>query len=250
MERNALMHDPRIELIENFDKYRIGTEDTFAFKCRSCGKCCKNRDDILLTPRDVYNLATALCLTPVQVIEECCEVYIGETSRMPVVKLKPQGRNRTCPLLVGNRCSVHRLKPSVCALFPLGRVVAFEDAPPDMGLGNPREIQYIFTNATCGSQKKKQTVRAWLEGFNIPLEDSFFIRWNETISKLTAITRQFENTAIITENSMKMVWGAIYSALYLDYDTGNDFIPQFEANTANLLNTLAMLEEATRKETK
>jgi len=31
--------DQRHELIENLDKYRIGIDDLFTFKCRSCGKC-------------------------------------------------------------------------------------------------------------------------------------------------------------------------------------------------------------------
>jgi len=30
--------DQRREIIENFDRYHIGIDDTFAFKCRSCGK--------------------------------------------------------------------------------------------------------------------------------------------------------------------------------------------------------------------
>jgi len=38
-----MQKDQRNELIENFNKYRIGLDDTFSFKCRSCGRCCKNR---------------------------------------------------------------------------------------------------------------------------------------------------------------------------------------------------------------
>ena len=59
--------DQRHELIENLDKYRIGIDDVFAFKCRSCGNCCRNREDIMLNSRDVYNLATALETTNKQV---------------------------------------------------------------------------------------------------------------------------------------------------------------------------------------
>lgn len=64
------MKNYRQELVENFEQYRIGLDDTFAFKCRECGKCCKEREDILLNSRDVYNIATALNLTHEQVIEK------------------------------------------------------------------------------------------------------------------------------------------------------------------------------------
>jgi len=111
------MSDQRYEIIKNFEKYSIGLDDVFAFKCRSCGKCCRNREDIMLTSRDVYNIATALNLTHEQVIEKYCEVYIGRDSRIPIVRLMPKGVNNVCPLLAGNRCSVHSLKPAVCAIY-------------------------------------------------------------------------------------------------------------------------------------
>jgi len=236
------MSDQRYEIIENFEKYSIGLDDVFAFKCRSCGKCCRNREDILLNSRDVYNIATALKLTHEQVISKYGEVYIGRDSRIPIVRLLPKGTNKVCPLLAGNRCSVHSLKPAVCALFPIGRVVASEEAPVDMGLGSPNEINYIFNCATCGSRKKKQTVRAWLDGFSIPIDDHFFIRWNEAVFRLMATVRQYEGKEGITGRAMEMMWGGIFSALYTDYDVGKDFFPQFEANVAKILGVFEKLE--------
>ena len=236
------MSDQRYEIIENFEKYSIGLDDVFAFKCRSCGKCCRNREDIMLTSRDVYNIATALNLTHEQVIEKYCEVYIGRDSRIPIVRLMPRGVNNVCPLLVGNRCSVHSLKPAVCAMFPIGRVIASEDAPTHMGLGNnPNEIQYIFNGATCGSRRKKQTVRAWLDNFGIPVNDHFFIKWNATIFKLIAALSQYEGKDGITDRAMEMMWGGIFSALYINYDTSKEFYPQFETNGANILSVFENL---------
>ena len=238
--------DHRHELIENLDQYRIGLDDTFAFKCRSCGKCCKNREDILLNARDIYNIATALGLTPKQVIEKYCETYIGRDSRLPIVRLKPKGANHTCPLLVGDRCSVHAidpaLKPTVCALFPIGRVMASEAAPEDMSLGIPNEIQYILSPAPCASAKKKQSVRIWLDMFGIPVEDKFFIMWNKTAFELMAALQKFEEKPDVTPKTLDMLWGGIYMALYADYNTKQDFEPQFEANVTKILKVFAGLE--------
>jgi len=235
--------DQRHEIVENFAQYRIGIDDVFAFKCRECGKCCRNREDTLLNSRDVYNIATALKLTHEQVIENYCEVYIGSESRIPVVRLLPKGQNRRCPLLNGDKCSVHSLKPVVCAAFPIGRVVASESAPKDMELGNPFEIQYIFNGATCGSAKRKQTVRSWLEMFDIPINDQFFLKWNETLFKLVAAVKQHEGKGYATEKAMDMMWSGIFSALYVDYDTGHKFYPQFENNVEKILRIFSELEK-------
>jgi len=240
--------DQRYELVENLDKYRIGIDEVFAFKCRECGKCCRGREDILLNTRDVYNLATALDMTHKQVIEKYCEVYIGQDSRIPITRLKPKGPNRNCPLLKGDRCIVHAknpaLKPTVCAAFPIGRVVASEHAPEDMGFGNPYEVQYIFNGATCGSAKRKQTVRTWLENFNIPINDDFFLKWNEALFKIVTTIQRYDGKDGVTDNAMDMLWSAIFQSLYTDYDTSVEFIQQFENNISKLLGVFDKLGKA------
>lgn len=41
------------EIVDNFDSLKIGVDEPFRFHCTMCGKCCINREDILLTPRDI-----------------------------------------------------------------------------------------------------------------------------------------------------------------------------------------------------
>ena len=108
--------DPRLrEIVEQYDRYKIGLDDSFRFHCTMCGKCCVNREDILLTPKDLFNIAKELGLTPVEVLEQYCETYIGDTSRIPLIRLKPRGEIKRCPLLKDHKCSVHKCKPVVCA---------------------------------------------------------------------------------------------------------------------------------------
>ena len=235
------MDEQRQELIENFNHYHIGLDDTFAFKCRSCGKCCKNRDDILLNSRDVYNIATALDLTHEQVIKRYSDVYIGGSSRLPVVRLKPKGVKNVCPLLANKRCSVHSLKPTVCALFPLGRVMTAEGTPKEMGLSAPGKIAYILNPANCGSARRKQTVLNWLERFDISIDDAFFIEWNKTIFELTSAIQKYEGKDAVTDKAMGMMWDGIFMALYIDYDTQKEFYPQFEVNATKILSIFSEL---------
>ena len=79
---------------EEMEQYLLDLDSEFRFKCRRCGKCCKNQDTILFNARDIYNIAKKIGKTPKQVIEECAEVYIGDSSRIPVVHMVPVGQQQ------------------------------------------------------------------------------------------------------------------------------------------------------------
>lgn len=139
---------------DELEQHLMGLDSTFRFKCRRCGKCCKNQDTIIFTPRDIYNIAHKFGKTMEQVIEETSEVYPGRDSRMPIVHMVPRGPKNACPLLVDGRCSVHDCKPTVCALFPLGRVVWFDRTLPlEQQLDNI-QVRYIVND-----KKSKRTHR-------------------------------------------------------------------------------------------
>jgi hypothetical protein len=187
------------------------------------------------------------------------------------------------------------MKPMVCALFPLGRVVMTENARglmekeaednetdeeardnemmeeiedeemtektvktetaektettekikeiSKMGLYRPNEIQYVLNPIFCASRKRKQTVRTWLEMFDIPIEDEFFLKWNQTIFKLIEAVQKYEGKEGVTDKALNMLWEAIFMALYMAYDTQQEFYPQFEDNAAKILGVFAELEQ-------
>ena len=78
---------------------------------------------ILFNTRDIFNIAHKFQMTMEAVINEYAETYIGSASKIPVVHMVPRGQNAVCPFLKDGLCSIHDCKPTVCALFPLGRVV-------------------------------------------------------------------------------------------------------------------------------
>lgn len=224
--------DQRIkEIIDNFEKMLIGVDEPFKFRCTMCGKCCIHRDDILLNPKDVYNMSKELGMSPQEMIEQYCEIYIGDDSRMPIVRLKPRGTVQRCPLLKDRKCMVHKAKPAVCAMYPIGRCLKAGEA--DLKNITEDDILYIFQNPRCGDDKETHTVREWLESFGIPLEDEFFIRWQKVAIELCSIFRKAEKK--LKPETMVMVWSAAFAALYLRYKTENDFMPQFEENAGKLL---------------
>jgi Fe-S-cluster containining protein len=230
------MDQLRQNLAENLDQYRLGPDEKFQFKCRSCGKCCKNRNDIMLTTRDLYNIARKLGTTIEAVMDTYCESYIGDTSRIPIVRLRPVGKTNSCPLLNGERCLVHDSKPAVCALYPLGRVYA-PNKEGTTGFHSDTGVIYIMQPVECGSRNRNNTVKSWLEKFGIPVEDEFFILWNETVVFLAELFR-----GLYEKNTPSYVldasWGITFGALYAAYDTGVDVLPQFRENTAKLRQVL------------
>lgn len=45
------------ELKEQLGYIEIGLNDTFTFHCTQCGKCCIHQEDILLSPKALFNIA-------------------------------------------------------------------------------------------------------------------------------------------------------------------------------------------------
>lgn len=52
------------ELKEQLGYEEIGLDDIFVFHCTQCGKCCIHREDILLSPKDLFHIAKKLKITP------------------------------------------------------------------------------------------------------------------------------------------------------------------------------------------
>lgn len=226
--------DERLKnIVDNFDKIKIGVDEPFPFHCTMCGKCCINREDILLTPRGIFNMSKELEITPTELFEKYCEAYIGGDSKMPIIRLKPRGSVKRCPLLKNRKCSVHKAKPTVCAMFPIGRCLRYELGQDMKEEITTDRIEYIFNDPGCGDAAEIHTVREWPNEFGISLEDMFFVKWQQAVLELSAIFRECEKK--MSSHTMELVWNAALFGLYFKYDMEKEFIPQFEENTREIL---------------
>ena len=233
--------------VEEYLNSQLGLDDIFYFKCRGCGKCCKQREDVLLTSRDLYNMAKKLGITIETAIDTYCEAYIGNSSRMPIVRILPRGVNNACPFLKDKRCSIHEAKPVICAMYPVGRMLVAEDMEKGISPGAPIKAGYILNPVTCGSIKKKQTVRSWLERFGIPIEDEFYILWNELIMFISSFLREIE-TAGAPDDAMQPIHNMVFHYMYIDYDMGQEFMAQFKTNKAKLMQNMQMLKDGLKRD--
>lgn len=205
----------------------VGLDDSFEFHCTQCGKCCTNREDILLTPRDLFRAAKELNMTVKDLFSEYCEKYIGDNSRLPVIRLKPRGTIRRCPLLENRRCRIHKSKPVICAMFPVGRMAATETST------GKKETSYLLNPIICGDNSEAHTVREWLLESGVPVRDEFFYKWYEQIEEMHLKVKAIEGMCSSAE-VVHITWDLMSILLYLNYDIAEPFDEQFDHNMHHL----------------
>lgn len=194
--------------MESIENRQLGLNDTLPFSCTHCGGCCVHQEDLLLNSLDLFRLAKELGITMEQWMEQYGECYIGEESRMPILRIRPQGETRRCPLLKNNKCIVHKAKPSVCGLYPLGRSVRYvldEQGKPDM---EKSKVMYFHSGCFCGSQNGHQTVREWLEEFHLLEDEPFFLQWSYVLMETSQFLRRLEKV-VTSKDIMDMAWNMV-----------------------------------------
>lgn len=235
------MNERTKHVMEGIENRQLKLEDTLPFSCTRCGGCCVHQEELLLNPLDLFRMAVELGITVEQWLNQYGECYIGGDSRMPILRIRPQGETRQCPLLKNNKCSVHKAKPSVCGLYPLGRSVRYEldeQGKPNM---EKSEVIYFHSGCFCGSQNGHQTVREWLEEFHLLESESFFLQWSHVVMETSQFLRRLEKV-FTNQDTMNMAWSMVFGLLYARYDTGEAFQPQFERNVQELRGHIAHIK--------
>lgn len=226
----------RDNLFQDIESMTVGLDDTFKFHCDQCGKCCTHRDDIILSPMDIFRMAKELKMTPAEFYGQFCVFNIGDNSRLPIVRLASVGKDNHCILLQNRKCSVHKVKPSVCAMYPLGRYMLFDQEQYSEDSFSAAKVKYLLQPLSCGDESEEHTIREWLSGFDIKLEDEAFVRWQMAISRFMRKLTELEKKHNML--TMMEIWFVVRVVLYLQYDTSMDFLPQFVSNEENLLKLL------------
>ena len=224
--------EKRMAEIEKLMEHPLNADDKFLFRCKQCGGCCRDRNDILLSPFDIYRMAKQIDKLPEDVIYDYGHVYIGQTSKIPLVSLKMRADNNECPFLKNGRCKIHKGKPAACALFPLGRFAARKDE-------NNVRISYILQPVDCGARDEEHTVREWMRGFDLEESEQYFFEWQDKAMKLSERMNKIMDD--IPPRVQEMMINQIIHFVYACYDVEKPIMPQFERNwshTELLLNTI------------
>jgi hypothetical protein len=168
-------------------------------------------------------MSKELGVTHQELIKTYCKTFIGATTRILMIRLKPKQDTNVCPLFKDNRCIVHQnnAKPVMCALFPLGRILVV----------NENKVEYVFKSVSCGSTTTGRTVREWLDMSGIPVNDDFFITWHKIVREVMTWMRRYDDNEGTKQELVRMFREEMLIKLYIAYDTQDDFISQFTENT-------------------
>ena len=121
-------------------------------------------------------------------------------------------------------------------MFPLGRYMSFEKDDYNAEAIDTSKVKYLLQPPECGDESETHTVREWLSGFDIKLEDEAFVQWQKAISRFSNKFKELEKKQDML--SMMEIWFVVRVSLYLQYDTSKEFLPQFNYNVENLLKLL------------
>jgi Fe-S-cluster containining protein len=211
---------------------KLGLDDTFDFTCKACGKCCKHREDILLTPYDLFRIAADLHRTPKEIIERYCEVYEGGTSHFPVVRAVPVPPDNSCPFMRNRKCSIHAKKPVVCRVYPLARMFTEEG-----------ESRYLFNGAGCKHDPKTVTVREWIGDISTEESETAGRLWRDVIFTIGPAIQP--DKLKVSADIRQQILAAVFAVLWLNYDIEAPFVPQLEKKIEALKNILEAMKNET-----
>lgn len=205
--------------IDYIMNHKMGLDDSFQFRCKACGKCCKNREDVLLTPYDLFRIARYLERTPSEIVGKYCETYAGPDSHLPVVRIKPVPPDNSCPFLRGKKCIVHQDKPMVCAVYPLARVYQKGEKTPF----------YVLQPGTpCGGTDRTVTVRQWMGRLCSEESEQVGAIWGEvTTLFVQSLHSRWDK---MTDEQKESLSSSLFVFLYLNYDIKEPFLPQLQTN--------------------
>lgn len=229
----------------------LDKNSTFDFKCNACGGCCTNStiESIVFRAYDLFNLSIALDVEPADVIDLHGNMYLGPTSSLPVVQLKPMALETqesmmnllmhgkpilVCPFLKNKKCSVHNHKPGACRLYPLGRLVQTSQTALE-----PEEkietIYFLQKNTCCGNKGEKHNVDDWLGGASktegIFAKDSdllCYVSNTINLSKILAYVK--DNQESILKEKISSFYDSFMYYYYVNYNKTESFEKQFENN--------------------
>ena len=223
----------RQKMVEELMHHPLKSDDEFLFRCDQCGECCKDRADILLSPFDLCRISKALEEPLPDAMDKYGFLFLGETSKFPLVSLVMREDNGRCPFLNDdNRCGIHMYKPSVCALFPLGRCASRQNDRTD--------IFYILQPTDCGYDDEIHTPRGWMGGINLEESEQWFAAWQDIVMEISERIREIL-PKLPGELGNEMLSG-IAQILYLRYHVDQPLLPQVKENGILAGKMISMLE--------
>ncbi len=141
--------------------------------CKGCNKCCTGMgNSIVLDPYDIWLLKNALQKSFQELINEG-RIELNMADGLILPNLAMGDKDRCTFLNEEGRCSIHKNRPGICRLFPLGRVYDGES------------FKYFLQKGECVRENRaKVKVKKWIDVNCIEENQQFIKEWHYFIRKI------------------------------------------------------------------
>ena len=164
------------------DITKVSIDAKFNFRCHKgiqCfTKCCSNID-ILLTPYDIVRLKKRFKLTSDLFLEAYTYMNIDPVNSHPHAMLKMgNDKERKCPFLSDEGCTVYSDRPANCRYYPIGQGTMKKE-----GKDGPETEEFYFfvreKHCLGYNENKQWTIKAWREDQGVDEYDKVNSGWKE-----------------------------------------------------------------------
>ena len=165
--------------------------------CTLCNKCCVYRGDIRLTPVNVCEISKYLRLDVSGFVRKYTERL---ENQMFEIVLKTRGDKRECVLYdsANHKCSIHKVKPLQCVMFPLY---------PE----NIKRDLFINSGQCQRDEFKELSIDKWLNG-----NGSIYSKHKDFCIYWIAFLEDVQD--IIYRKELDLDFEKIYRILFENYD--------------------------------
>lgn len=187
--------------------------------CEGCHDCCEKMGaSIVLDPLDMWRLTAATGKHFEELMADTIELNVVEGMILP--NLKMAGKEEQCVFLdAAGRCSIHRLRPGLCRVFPMGRI--YEE----------KRIRYFLQQGACQKQNRsKVKVSKWLDTPEQKKNEQFLLAWHELRKNMEQRLREEWDE----QEAKKMNLLILNLFFATPYETDKDFYAQFEERMAQV----------------
>lgn len=141
--------------------------------CNTCSACCHGVGELVeLTPFDLYEIQKGTQLPFEALLLD--KITLRDEGKLQLPYLKMIGDSERCSFLNDDdRCSIHGYRPSICRLFPLGRVYIEGD------------LKYFLQVGACTKPTlEKVKVKKWIGIEDYNKNKRFILAWHDFIKAL------------------------------------------------------------------
>lgn len=209
--------------------------EKFTFLCHKDIQCfneCCGDLRMVLTPYDIIRIKKRLGIASEEFLNRYTEQELSDTTWFPMVKLKMNHKDKKCPFVTPEGCSIYEDRPGACRTYPLGRAASKPG-------GNKTQEEYFFVNEDyCQGYKedKEWSIDQWKLDQGIEEYNHMNDLWTGLITH-----KAIQQGGVPREKQLQMFCMACY-----DIDTFRRFV--FDSSFLNMFEIEGEVVEKIKKD--